>query len=274
MQHMFPKIDLLGLDLEYLKFDLSSIFMILLTCGIVLTLAILGARNASVDKPSMLQNFMEWTIEFVHGLIASTMDMQKGKKFIKLGLTLIMFVFVANMLGLPLLFLTEHKEPFQIFGYDVITQEQLNESKEKFFDKNPDAKPEDWHGIEVSWWKSPTADASVTMALALTVIVMTHTLGMAWNRKHYLHHYFEPFPVFFPLNLIKEVSKLLTLGLRLFGNIYAGEVMIAVILMAGVFGIPALMVWQGFSIFVGAIQAFVFTTLTMVYISQNIEHKH
>jgi F-type H+-transporting ATPase subunit a len=98
-------------------------------------------------------------------------------------------------------------------------------------------------------------------------------LGLKTNRKHYLKHYFEPFWFFFPLNLIKEISKPLTLGLRLYANIFAGEVLIATILMAGVFGTPLLVAWQGFSIFVGAIQAFLFTILTMVYISQATVHE-
>jgi F-type H+-transporting ATPase subunit a len=80
-----------------------------------------------------------------------------------------------------------------------------------------------------------------------------------------------PNAAFLPLNLIKVVSKPLSLGLRLYGNIFAGEVMIGVIIsMLGFIGIPALVIWQGFSLFVGAVQAFVFAMLTMVYMSQEI----
>jgi F-type H+-transporting ATPase subunit a len=75
------------------------------------------------------------------------------------------------------------------------------------------------------------------------------------------------------MNIIEQFSKLLTLGLRLFGNIFAGEVMISVILKASFFGIIPLIAWQGFSIFIGTIQAFIFTTLTMVYLSQNMKHE-
>jgi F-type H+-transporting ATPase subunit a len=255
--HELPIYTLFGV-----KFDLSSIIMITVTVAIVLLLAILATRKLSLTNPSKLQNLMEWVVEFIHGLISSTMDMKKGQKFVMLGITLIMFIFVANMLGLPFAIVTEHDRPMESIG---ITQEVLN----KYAEKNPD------HPYpHVLWWKSPTADVSVTMGLAILIIFMAHYLGLSRNRKHYLHHYIEPHPLFFPLNLIKEVSKLLTLGLRLFGNIYAGEVLIGVILLAGVFGILPLIAWQGFSIFVGAIQAFVFTILTMVYISQNIEHKN
>jgi F-type H+-transporting ATPase subunit a len=254
--HDLPIIELFGLP-----FDLSSIIMITVTSVIVFILAMLGTRNLSVDKPGKMQNFLEWVVDFVYNLIASTMDMKKGKSFIMLGLTLIMFIFVGNMLGLPFAIVTEHTEPFKLFGYEIVSEEDIRAAEAKGH-----------HGVELLWWKSPTADVSVTMGLALMSIVLAHYLGITKNTGPYFKHYIEPHWAMFPLNIIKEVSKLLTLGLRLFGNIYAGEVLIAVILMAGLFGILPLIVWQGFSIFVGAIQAFVFTILTMVYISQTTEH--
>ena len=133
-------------------------------------------------------------------------------------------------------------------------------------------KGEEYHGASVLWWKSPTANSSVTMGLAAIVILLSHFLGIFRNPRSYFKHYVEPNVAFLPIHLIEQVSKLLTLGLRLFGNIFAGEVMIAVILGLGVWGIPALLVWQGFSIFVGSIQAYIFVMLTMVYISQVMPH--
>jgi len=254
--HLSPVIELFGLP-----FDLSSIFMITITCIIVFVLAFIGTRNLSVDNPSKLQNFMEWIVDFVKNLIASTMDLKHGKPYIMLGITLIMFIFVGNMLGLPIVIVTEHDEPFSLFGFEIITQAMVEEAHET------------GKHLAIGWWKSPTASVMTTMGLATMVIVMVHFLGITRNTKPYLKHYFEPHWGFFPLNLIKEISKWLTLGLRLFGNIYAGEVLIAVILMASFWGIVPLMVWQGFSIFVGAIQAFIFTTLTMVYIAQAAIHE-
>ena len=85
----------------------------------------------------------------------------------------------------------------------------------------------------------------------------------------------------FPFAIIGELSNTLSLGLRLYGNIYAGEVLIALLASMAATGwigwaggfIP-LMVWQGFSIFVGALQAFIFTMLTMVYISNKVSTDH
>ncbi|AEI38699.1 F0F1 ATP synthase subunit A [Paenibacillus mucilaginosus] len=251
--HELPIVNWLGLN-----WDLSTIITVTVTCLIVLILAIAGTRNLSVHNPGKMQNFLEWLVEFVQNIIAGSMDMKKGKPFLMLGITLIMFIFVGNMLGLPLYIATEVTGPLPQFGITAAEYEAAHAANKH---------------LSISWWKSPTADLSVTMGLALMVIVMVHFLGLTKNTKHYLHHYVEPFAVMFPLNIVKEVSKLLTLGMRLFGNIYAGEVLIAVILMAGIGGIVPLIIWQGFSVFVGAIQAFVFTTLTMVYISQAIVHE-
>lgn len=203
---------------------------------------------------------MEAIVEFIRSLISDTMDMKKGKKFIALGITLIMYIFLGNMLGLPFAVESLHSQPASVMGQEIVTQQMIDESDKDY--------------VGILWWKSPTADPAVTMGLALMVIAMVHLLGIAWNTKHYFKHYFEPFWFFFPLNILKEFSKLLTLGMRLFGNIFAGEILITTILMAGIFGVVPLMAWLGFSIFVGTIQAFVFTVLTMVYISQAIQHEH
>ncbi|TCZ69366.1 ATP synthase F0 subunit A [Paenibacillus albiflavus] len=255
--HESPIFKFLGIE-----FDFSVLLATIITIIIVFIIAKLSVRNLSVDKPTKMQNFMEWVIEFVSGFISSVMDMKRGKGFITLGVTLILFIFVANLLGLPFNISTEVSQPFSLFGTEVISQQMIDHAHET------------GKHLSIAWFKSPTADALFAMGLAGMVIFMVHFLGMTRNTKGYFKHYFEPFWFFIPLNLIKEFSKLLTLGMRLFGNIFAGEVMIAVILMAGVGGIVPLIAWQGFSIFVGAIQAFIFTVLTMVYIAQAAEKHH
>ncbi|WP_068777400.1 F0F1 ATP synthase subunit A [Paenibacillus sp. FJAT-26967] len=255
--HEFPVLHFNnGIDI-----DISTFFAITVTCLVVFILARLSVRNLSVDKPSKMQNFMEWVLEFVHNTVASTMPLSKAKTYVSLGMTLIMFIFVANLLGLPFGIVTDHTEEFSLFGQSVLSDARIHE----LHDQGKHAS--------IAWWKSPTADLSVTSALAIMVFVMTNTLGLTRNTKHYLKHYIEPFWFFLPLNIIKELSKPLTLALRLFANIFAGEVLISTILMLGVVGVPLLAIWQGFSIFVGAIQAFLFTILTMVYISQASVHE-
>ena len=128
------------------------------------------------------------------------------------------------------------------------------------------------------WWKSPTADPMITMTLAVMVIALTHYYGIKMKGvKGYGKDFLKPLPFLLPLNIVGEFASTLTLGLRLYGNIYAGEVLIG--LLAGlatssIFGfvgavIPAL-AWMGFSIFVGGIQSFIFVMLTMVYMSDKV----
>jgi len=250
MEHLAPIVKLGG----GVNLDLAAILMIVVTSLIVFIFARLAVRNLSVENPGKLQNFMEWVVEFVSNIIGTATDFKRGRVYLSLGLALILYIFIGNMLGLPFNFITEaHHGHATFLGMEL------------FMDGKEEA--------EFAWWKSPTADASMTMALALTVIVISHVQGVRHNRKHYLKHYFEPWPFFLPINIIETLAKPLTLGLRLFGNIYAGEVMISVILGMSWVGIPALLVWQGFSVFVGAIQAFVFTMLTMVYIGQASIHE-
>ncbi|MFD0957853.1 F0F1 ATP synthase subunit A [Paenibacillus chungangensis] len=247
--HLFPIVNIMGID-----FDLSAIIAILVSVTITFVIARLAVRNLSVDNPSKMQNFMEWVVEFIHSTIASSMPVQKAKAYISLGMTLIMFIFISNLLGLPFMVVTDATQPYPWIG---VTEQYLAD-----------------HGgtAHIAWWKSPTADLGVTAGLAIVVFVLVHYLGIKLNRKHYFQHYLHPYPVFFPVNVIETLAKPLTLALRLYANILAGEILISTILKLSYIGIPFMMAWQGFSIFVGAIQAFLFTVLTMVYISQATIH--
>jgi len=246
--HLFPKIEVGGFIL-----DLSAILMLTVTVVIVFALARLCTRNLSVENPSKLQNFMEWVVEFTQGIVASAMDFKKGKSYVGLALTLILFIFIANILGLPFAIITEAHHPITIFGFELIGS------------GGPHA--------EYLWWKSPTADLSITAGLAVIVFIMTNYLGLKHNRKHYLKHYTEPFLIFLPLNIIENLMKPVALALRLFANIFAGEVILGTIVKAGLLGIPFIAIWQGFSIFVGGLQAFIFVMLSMVYIGQASIHE-
>lgn len=117
------------------------------------------------------------------------------------------------------------------------------------------------------------------MTLALCAVTLSHFAGVARQGvKGYFADYFKPFSLMFPIKLVEEFSNFLTLGLRIFGNIYAGELLLKLLAgMAFSHGIPTMIVslpleiiWQGFSVFIGAIQAYVFVTLTTVYISRKV----
>ena len=219
-----------------LTFNLSNILMITVATLIVFILAVISTRKLAM-KPTGMQNFMEWVMDFVKGIINSNMDWRTGGQFQLLGMTLLMYIFVSNMLGLP----------FAI-SYDGVL-----------------------------WWKSPTADPVITLTLAVMVLGLTHYYAIKMKgAKGYFKLYKNP------MTIVEEFTNSLTLGLRLYGNIYAGEVLLS--LLAGslaftnwggfVGAIVPTIVWQGYSVFVGSIQAFIFVTLTMVYLSHKVSDDH
>ncbi len=242
--HEAPLVNIFGL-----WFNLSNVLMITVASVIVFLIAVLGTRTLAM-KPTGAQNMMEWVIDFVRGIIKSSMDWNTGGRFLTLGITLLMYIFISNVLGLP---------------FAVIVNHEL-------------------------WWKSPTADPLITLTLAVMVVGLSHYYGIKLHgAKEYGKGFLKPMPFMFPLKIIEEFANTLTLGLRLFGNIYAGEILLGLIagmavsgygssLFGGILGSIAslipMLAWQGFSLFIGAIQAFIFTMLTMVYMSHKVSTDH
>jgi F-type H+-transporting ATPase subunit a len=124
---------------------------------------------------------------------------------------------------------------------------------------------------------APTADVNLTYALALVTMVSVWAYGLRLKgARGYFRHFVEPFPVMLPLNILEELIKPVTLALRLFGNIFAGGIMLALIgaligwsvsdiPIGGVVGFVFNIVWKLFDMFIGAIQAFIFALLTVLY---------
>jgi F-type H+-transporting ATPase subunit a len=237
LNHGAPLWEFMGLT-----FNLANVLMITVASAIVFMIALVSTRRLAL-APTGMQNFFEWTMDFVKGIIKSNMDWKTGGRFHILGITIIMYIFVSNMLGLP---------------FSVIIDGNL-------------------------WWKSPTADPTITMTLAVMVVALSHYYGIKLKGfGEYGKDFFKPMSFLFPLKLIEEFANTLTLGLRLYGNIYAGEILLSLLAgMAATGGIGGwlgafapMLAWQGFSIFVGSIQAFIFCMLTMVYMAHKVSHDH
>jgi F-type H+-transporting ATPase subunit a len=113
----------------------------------------------------------------------------------------------------------------------------------------------------------PTADVNLTYALAVIVIGSMHFTGVRKKgvRGYYGHIFRKPY-VLVPLNIVEEVMKPITLALRLFGNIFSGTIMVALIaaLPAVVLWAPTIL-WKLFDSAIGLIQAFIFGLLTILY---------
>lgn len=128
-----------------------------------------------------------------------------------------------------------------------------------------------WLGL-VPTMASPTNDLNTTLGLALFIVIMVHVLGLYMKGMHYIMHFFKPVPVFVIINMIEEVAKPITLSFRLFGNILAGEILIIILLKLVPVWMPIpSVVWLAFSIFVGGVQAFIFTMLSMAYLSNAVK---
>lgn len=124
------------------------------------------------------------------------------------------------------------------------------------------------HGL-IPLFRAATSDLNTTLALALTSAVATHMLSIKTiGIKDYLSRYFSfnPINLFIGvLEIISEITKVVSLSFRLFGNIYAGEVVLLTVssIFAFVFPLPFLLL----EVIVGIVQALVFSMLTMVFMS-------
>ena len=117
--------------------------------------------------------------------------------------------------------------------------------------------------------RPPTSDVSTTLALAVTVFILLHFFGIKTRKGQYFKDYLSPFFLFLPMNIVGEFAKPVSLGFRLFGNILGGMIILEIIYSLPVFirfAMPsALHAW--FDLFSGGLQAFVFTILSMTYLS-------
>jgi F-type H+-transporting ATPase subunit a len=223
-----------------LTFDWTTIISTLTAFAVVLALGIYLSRKLSI-RPNKKQNLLEFIINFTNGIVKDQIH-EEGFKYKAYIFTLFMFVFISNEIGL-----------FLQFGNG---------------------------SIQV---KSPTANPLVTLTLALMSLMVAHMAGVEkYGFIGYLKSYLSPTPALLPINILEQLTSFLTLGMRLYGNIFAGELLLNLVSgMAmpnntigspiGVLGgIVLTLIWQVFSLAIGAIQAYIFATLTSVYISQKI----
>jgi F-type H+-transporting ATPase subunit a len=127
-----------------------------------------------------------------------------------------------------------------------------------------------WIGL-VPFLEEPTKDLNTTLGLGIMGFLISHgTAIKVKGFKNYITEYFKPIFFMMPLNVVGELAKVISISFRLFGNIMGGSIIIIVVsyLAYGLILPPFL--YAFFGLFVGTIQAFVFTVLTLVYISVQI----
>ncbi|ODU09997.1 MAG: F0F1 ATP synthase subunit A [Rubrivivax sp. SCN 71-131] len=118
----------------------------------------------------------------------------------------------------------------------------------------------------VPGFRAPTGSLSTTVALTLAVLLAVPAFGVAHGGlRQYLAKFAQPSLLLLPLNLLGEVSRAISLAIRLYGNVMSGAVIAAILLGIAPFFFPAIM--NLFSLLVGVIQGYIFATLAAVYIA-------
>lgn len=206
---------------------------------IVIALAFfLRIKVTSTGVPGGVQLFFEAITIGMRNQIESAIGMRIAPFVLPLAVTIFVFILISNWLAVF---------PFQYTDAAGHTTELL---------------------------KPAAADINYVLALALFVFICYHAAGF-WRRGLLGH----PFRVLkghvafmAPFNLVEEIAKPISLSLRLFGNIFAGGILVALIALFPPYILWAPnAIWKAFDLFVGLIQAFIFALLTILYFAQAME---
>lgn len=210
------------------------ITMLLLTIVAVLSTAKMK------EVPGKLQNFFEFIIEAILGMIENvTSDRDKAKKILPIAATFFLFIITANWMGL-------------IPGFESIGRWEIIDGSK----------------VLIPFLRPAASDLNTTLALAITSVIIIQIFGLSYLGIKYVTKFVNfkgPIPFFVGiLEAISEFAKIISFAFRLFGNVFAGGVLLAVVS----FLIPALAAipFYGLEIFVGFVQALVFAMLTTVFI--------
>jgi len=217
--------------------------------SIMLTIfAYLSTKQMS-SIPQGIQNFFETVIELLFNTANSVLDDEEAtKKYFPFVATLFIFIIANNWLGL-------------IPGVGTIGIHEIKEG----------------HEVLVPIFRAGTADLNTTLALAITTMIAVQVVGVAaLGTFKYAKKFFNfkgPIDFFVGiLELMSEFSKIISFSFRLFGNVFAGEVLLTVI--AFLLPLIAPLPFFFLEIFVGFIQALVFTMLALVFIKGAIMEAH
>lgn len=201
--------------------------------AILLIFAFLGTRKLETI-PTGGQNFVEYVLEFIRDLTRTQIGEEEYRPWIPFIGTLFLFIFVCNWSGALV--------PWKIIELP--------------------------HG-ELA---APTNDINTTVALALLTSIAYFYAGLNKKGLSYFSKYVQPTPVLLPINILEDFTKPLSLSFRLFGNILADELVVAVLISLVPLVVPIPMIFLG--LFTSAIQALIFATLAAAYIGESMEGHH
>ncbi len=218
-----------------------------LLASLLLGIAAWYITRRSSLVPGRLQSALELPVELMTGIISASSTRWRG--YASLILSFFLMILVANWIGL-------------LPGVGTIGINHIDEAG---------------HEAVIPLIRPASADLNFTLGLAIVAFVMFVYWGVKANGGvGYLKELVgEPrymAPLMFPINLISELSRLISLSMRLFGNVFAGEVLLATMIALAPILIPA--VFLGLEILFGFVQALVFALLAMTYIATAIAEHH
>jgi len=197
----------------------------------ILVIASLAATRNVQKIPSGIQNLMEYALEFIRDLAKNQLGEKEYRPWVPFIGTLFLFIFVSN-----------------------------------------------WSGALIPWklihlpsgeLAAPTNDINTTVALALLTSLAYFYAGFSKRGLGYFKKYIEPTPILLPIAILEDFTKPLSLSFRLFGNILADELVVAVLVLLVPLFVPLPVMALG--LFTSAIQALVFATLAGAYIHEALE---
>lgn len=234
----------------------NSLILTWITMGIFIFVGALSTYKLQL-VPGGLQNITEVTVEKLYDFVKGVMGTDRDtERVFPIAVTFFIFILLSNWLGL-------------IPGVGTIGIYEMAEPE------SPLKATIEWHFLP--FLRAPAADLNTTLAFALISVIITNILGISTIGflKHAGRFISFKNPIAFYvgiLELISEIAKLISFSFRLFGNVFAGEVLLIVVstLLPYIAPIPFLIL----EIFVGFIQAIVFTMLTLVFTKAAIEEHH
>lgn len=254
----------------------NSLLTTFLVSLFLIILALVTYRKIS-NLPSRLQSFMEIMIGALLNLTEDVAGKSFGRKIFPLLATFFIFIILANWSGLipgvGSVGIYEEKETAQIMQDSQTVLASGDNSTSEDSQKETETES---HQVFVPLFRGPTADLNTTIALALISVMMIQYYGLKNLGLKYLKKFFNftnPINAFIGiLELISEFSRIISFAFRLFGNIFAGEVLLTVVAYLIPFIAP--LPFIGLEIFVGFIQALVFMMLSLVFISMATLNEH
>ncbi|MBW4648246.1 MAG: F0F1 ATP synthase subunit A [Kastovskya adunca ATA6-11-RM4] len=201
--------------------------------GLLLIASIAASRNPQ-RIPRGIQNFMEYALEFIRDLAKTQIGEKEYRPWVPFVGTLFLFIFVSNWSGALI----------------------------------------PWRLIELPEGElaAPTGDINTTVAFALLTSLAYFYAGISKKGLGYFAGYAQPVPILLPFKILEDFTKPLSLSFRLFGNILADELVVAVLVLLVPLFVPIPVMALG--LFTSAIQALIFATLAAAYIGEALEEHH